>query len=80
MANQAYNRYSQMIPDIRRVQTALEDSIATDVRVAIEQIPEFDDEIQAQLTQDLIDVWAQKATDSYRQSSAQIAQRSSAMV
>lgn len=66
VANQAYNRYSQMIPDIRRVQTALEDSIATDVRVAIEQIPEFDDEIQAQLTQDLIDVWAQKATDSYR--------------
>lgn len=66
VANQAYNRYSQMIPDIRRVQTALEDSIATDVRVAIEQIPEFDDEFQAQLTQDLIDVWAQKATDSYR--------------
>lgn len=66
VANQAYNRYSQMIPDIRRVQTALEDSIATDVRVAIEQIPEFDDEIQTQLTQDLIDVWAQKATDSYR--------------
>jgi len=66
VANQAYNRYSQMIPDIRRVQTALEDSIATDVRVAIEQIPEFDDEFQAQLTQDLADIWAKKATDSYR--------------
>ncbi|MDE5634597.1 MAG: C69 family dipeptidase [Muribaculaceae bacterium] len=66
VANQAYNRYSQMIPDIRRVQTALEDSIATDVRVAIEQLPEFDAELQAQLTQDLADIWAQKATDSYR--------------
>ncbi len=66
VANQAYNRYSQMIRDIRRVQTALEDSIATDVRVAIEQLPEFDAELQAQLTQDLADIWAQKATDSYR--------------
>ncbi|MCM1021333.1 MAG: C69 family dipeptidase [Muribaculum sp.] len=28
VANQAYNRYSQMIPDIRRVQNALEDSMA----------------------------------------------------
>jgi len=28
VANQAYNRYSQMIPDIRRVQNELEDSIA----------------------------------------------------
>lgn len=66
VANQAYNRYSQMIPDIRRVQTALEDSIATDVQVAIRQLPEFDNEIQAQLTQDLADIWAKKATDSYR--------------
>lgn len=66
VANQAYNRYSQMIPDIRRVQTALEDSIATDVQVAIQQLPEFDDEFQAQLTQDLADIWAKKATDSYR--------------
>ncbi len=66
VANQAYNRYSQMIPDIRRVQKQLEDSIATDVKVAIEQIPEFDPELQATLTQDLADIWAKKATDAYR--------------
>ncbi len=31
VANQAYNRYSQMIPDIRRVQNAIEDSIAAEM-------------------------------------------------
>lgn len=67
VANQAYNRYSQMIPDIRKVQKQLEDSIAADVAVAIEQIPDFkDSEIQAQLTQDLLNIWSQKATDAYR--------------
>ena len=68
VANQAYNRYSQMIPDIRRVQSSLEDSIAADVAVALEQIPAFnDDEIAAKLTQDLADIWAEKATTAYKQ-------------
>lgn len=31
VANQAYNRYSQMIPDIRKVQCAIEDSIQSEV-------------------------------------------------
>ena len=31
VANQAYNRYSQMIPDIRRVQTAIEDSLEAEI-------------------------------------------------
>ncbi len=44
VANQAYNRYSLMIPDIRRVQSKLERDIEEDVRVAIEQIPAFSDE------------------------------------
>ena len=66
VANQAYNRYSQMIPDIRRVQKALEDSIAEDVRVAREQLPAFAPAEQQALTQDLADIWAQKATDAYR--------------
>ncbi len=66
VANQAYNRYSQMIPDIRKVQKSLEDSIAVDVAVALEQIPAFDDETAATLTQDLADIWAKKATDAYR--------------
>lgn len=68
VANQAYNRYSQMIPDIRRVQSGLETAIDEDVRVAFEQIPEFADaEIRASLTQDLADIWAEKATTAYKQ-------------
>ena len=67
VANQAYNRYSQMIPDIRRVQGQLERDIAEDVRVALEQIPEFTDpEICQQLTQDLADIWAERATAEYK--------------
>ena len=68
VANQAYNRYSLMIPDIRRVQSELETAIDEDVRVALEQIPEFADaEIRASLTQDLADIWAEKATTAYKQ-------------
>lgn len=68
VANQAYNRYSLMIPDIRRVQSELENAIAEDVRVAYEQIPEFADaEIRASLTQDLADIWAERATTAYKQ-------------
>jgi dipeptidase len=66
VANQAYNRYSQMIPDIRKVQSALEDSITVDVNKAIVELPEFDDEDAAALTNDLLQIWAQKATDAYR--------------
>ena len=67
VANQAYNRYSQMIPDIRRVQSSLEDSIAVDVRIAIEQLPEFEDADQRLLVQDLADIWANKATTRYKE-------------
>ena len=67
VANQAYNRYSLMIPDIRRVQEELENAIDTDVKVALEQIPAFDDETAMQLTQDLADLWAERATASYKQ-------------
>lgn len=66
VANQAYNRYSQMIPDIRRVQKELEDSINTDVNKAIVELPEFSDEDAADLTNDLLEIWAQKATNRYR--------------
>lgn len=67
VANQAYYRYNEMIPDIRKVQKALEDSIATDVKVVMEQAPEFEDpEIRALVAQDLIDIWAEKATVSYK--------------
>ena len=67
VANQAYNRYSQMIPDIRKVQKSLEDSILVDVNKAIVELPEFDDESARLLTDDLLEIWAQKATDRYRE-------------
>lgn len=65
VANQAYNRYSQMIPDIRRVQKQLEDSIAADV-ATIEAMPQLDPQAYRLLTQQLADSWAKKATDDYR--------------
>lgn len=67
VANQAYNRYSQMIPDIRKVQKALEDSIAVDVRVAIEQVPEFEPADAKELLQNLADIWANKVTTRYKE-------------
>lgn len=66
VANQAYNRYSQMIPDIRKVQKSLEDSIAVDVNKAIVELPQFDREDAVALTNDLLAIWAGKATGSYR--------------
>ena len=65
VANQAYNRYSQMIPDIRRVQGALESEIDADVAAAIERV-KADPANGAAHTQQLADLWAKKATDSYR--------------
>jgi dipeptidase len=38
VANQAYHRYSQMIPDIRKVQTALEDSYEADMPGLIKSV------------------------------------------
>ena len=67
VANQAYNRYSLMIPDIRRVQSELEDAIVEDVNVAIEQVPEFDADDAKELLQNLADIWAKKATERYKQ-------------
>ncbi len=43
VANQAYNRYSQMIPDIRRVQKGEEDSCAAEVATLLAEIPSMDD-------------------------------------
>lgn len=43
VANQAYNRYSQMIPDIRRVQKGEEDSCAAEVATLLSEVPSMDD-------------------------------------
>lgn len=67
VANQAYNRYSQMIPDIRRVQKELEDAIDRDVAVAEEQVPAFQEEDARILLQQLAEIWAEAATTRYKQ-------------
>ncbi len=66
VANQAYNRYSQMIPDIRRVQNGLEDSIAvavaeTEARVASLPEPQQRHELAA-----LSDYWANHSTREFK--------------
>lgn len=43
VANQAYNRYSQMIPDIRRVQKGEEDACTAEVGALLAEIPSMDD-------------------------------------
>ena len=66
VANQAYNRYSQMIPDIRKVQSQLENG-------ALEATEQFE-AIAATLTpqeiaehsQEIADYWAEKATKDYK--------------
>lgn len=66
VANQAYNRYSQMIPDIRRVQSGLE--TAMDKAVAEEQKRiegKSYAEAQADL-QKLTDYWTEKSTRDYK--------------
>ncbi|MDE6449515.1 MAG: C69 family dipeptidase, partial [Muribaculaceae bacterium] len=67
VANQAYNRYSQMIPDIRRVQGELEDSIKADVAVVEEQIKSFDREDAQDIVQFLADHWSETATRRYKE-------------
>ncbi len=67
VANQAYNRYSQMIPDIRRVQKALEDSIRVDVAVVEEQVRTFDRENAIDILQYLADLWSVNATKQYKE-------------
>lgn len=67
VANQAYNRYSQMIPDIRRVQKELEDAIDRDVAVAEEQVPAFQEGDARILLQQLAEIWAEAATTRYKQ-------------
>lgn len=66
VANQAYNRYSQMIPDIRKVQEGLESSMEEAVAAAQQDIAGKDyAQAQSQL-QELTNYWAEKTTKDYR--------------
>ncbi len=66
VANQAYNRYSQMIPDIRRVQMDLESSMVKavgDAQADITGMPY--DEAQKHLAE-ITDYWTEKSTKDYK--------------
>lgn len=66
VANQAYNRYSQMIPDIRRVQSALEDSITKAVGAEAGAIAGLDYTAAQDRLRDLTVFWTGKATADYK--------------
>lgn len=66
VANQAYNRYSQMIPDIRRVQNALEDSIAAAVASTEAEIVALPEKQQVKRLRALTDYWANHSTREFK--------------
>ena len=66
VANQAYNRYSQMIPDIRKVQSGLENDMneaVAEAQANVKGMPYKD--AQANLQQ-LTNYWTAKATKDYK--------------
>lgn len=66
VANQAYNRYSKMIPDIRRVQSGLEAAMTEAVAKAGEEVASMDyDSARAHLAE-VTNRWTSKATKDYR--------------
>ena len=66
VANQAYNRYSQMIPDIRRVQTAIEDSLASEVAAFYATVPSMEPEAARTLLRNHTNWWAHKYVKQYK--------------
>lgn len=66
VANQAYNRYSQMIPDIRRVQSNLENSIEQAVSEAEKTIGAMSASDARTHLAAISDTWAEKATKDYK--------------
>ena len=67
VANQAYNRYSQMIPDIRRVQERLESSMADAVATFEQRAASMTDDERQAMAQNIADYWSDRATTEYRQ-------------
>ena len=67
VANQTYQRYSLMIDDVRKVQTALEDSIETDVKLVESEVAGFEPETACNLLQELSNIWSKKYVQRYKQ-------------
>ena len=66
VANQAYNRYSQMIPDIRNVQKGLEDAMEKAVAEIQPQIAGMTYADASASLNSLTDYWAEKTTADYK--------------
>lgn len=66
VANQAYNRYSQMIPDIRRVQSGLEDGIEEAIGKASADIASMSYADAQTYLADVTNFWTTKATKDYK--------------
>lgn len=66
VANQAYNRYSQMIPDIRRVQSGLEDAMVAEVAEAAVSLAGKPFGSQQAALAEMTARWAGKATSDYK--------------
>lgn len=66
VANQAYNRYSQMIGDIREVQSSLETNMEDAVETAEKAVAPLDYEAQAAMLSTLTNYWTSKATRDYK--------------
>ena len=66
VANQAYNRYSKMIPDIRKVQNGLESAIEEAVDKAQADVKGKSYAAAAKELQILADHWAEKTTKDYK--------------
>lgn len=67
VANQAYNRYSQMIPDIRRVQSSIEDSIQSEVDILYREVASLDPDVAVDFLNSHCTDWSKKYTERYRQ-------------
>ncbi len=66
VANQAYTRYSRLIPDIRRVQSALENAMTAEVEMLEKSDAMKTKESALAASQELADRWAAKATADYK--------------
>ncbi|MCM1520705.1 MAG: C69 family dipeptidase [Lachnoclostridium sp.] len=67
VANQAYNRYSQMIGDIRRIQCAQEDTLELEVEMFLKEIPTLDPEAARLLLNDHTTIASSRYVKAYKQ-------------
>ena len=67
VANQAYNRYSQMIPDIRRVQNSLEDSMEAGVKDIESKAMAMNPTDRRDALSGFSTEWAERSTKEFKQ-------------